>query len=61
MNNVILDTSPLHANASWVCSLEVVCTLEVLSLQVGLLISSKVKVINSKIHFTACSSKKPFY
>ena len=32
MNYVILDTSPLHVNASWVCSLEVVCTLEVLSL-----------------------------
>ena len=28
---------------------------------VGFLISSKVKVITSKFHFTACSSKKLFY
>ena len=27
----------------------------------GLLINSKVKVITSKFHFTACSSKKLFY
>ena len=29
--------------------------------RLGLLISSKVKVITSKFHFTACSSKKLFY